>query len=992
MMRKLMESMVFMAVMGAAMFCPVVLRAQESDDNDPGDTEPGAAVPAQKLAIQLGAPFCDNAVLQREMKLPVWGWSKPGTKVTVQFSGQKKTATAGKNGKWMVELEPLKASFDPAEMIVTEEGGRTVTLRNILVGEVWMASGQSNMQLKVAGKSVDTIRLAKAFAAKVKDPVIREFEVTSVYAMLHPIEKATGSWKNGDYESYSAIAFAFAHRLYEELHVPVGILNCSFSQTSIQAWTPRQGFAAGDDDYTRAIHQLCLRTDPATPEFKEAWTAFYTSIEDQIAENEVRIKKGEKAKEISAPVPGNMKGNRDATWLFCGRLNPVIPYAIRGAIWNQGYANMNEGLVYYNNLHSLIRGWRTVWGRPDLPVYFHQFYCPGGNAQPGIGSTSEMRLGTWLARDIPNAGMASQIDVSGAIHYGNKTVPGQRLALQALKNQYGKKIVAEGPMYKSYEVKGNEVIVSFDGAEGGLVVADTAFNRNQKNEGATGFSDPKVIGNGDAQVKVFWLAGEDRVWHPATCRIDGEKVIVTSEAVKAPRGISYGSGGIGFQPCLYNKALLPMTPFIYYDQQLVTSKTWPGGRLQIAGEASDPNAVGNLYEYRKMPLLSAQFCDSAVFQADKPVTIWGSTRKFGEWQDSPEEGKCEVHFEFGDVKKTIPVTPEMDEWNVVLPPMKAGTTPYTLKVWFTKNGELVHQRVVTNIVFGDVWYVAAPASSDSTKKPKGAAVAVESSPSGQIVRMIDNQSKRGRSSSPSRYTISVSRSVDSKYAAAWKPATGLAGTIGNALAAKTKRPVGVIFMQAKGEGGKGAVDSTTLSQWIGPEFLKDAPSLMADYKTVGSQYPANPYYLDNARRYLSDWKAYWGQFIPQMIETKAVPDGQPWGKYPSPQPNVGDSKATQVYNIYVLPFAPAALSGVIFLTSDPMTSGGGAANFGPEMSVLANCFKAKFGGDDFPFIYTVPAKDKAPKLSRPDAIKGKTIPVEGGIEDVISAVLKETSK
>jgi hypothetical protein len=985
-----------LALAAAMMIAPLAVLAQEeAEAGAAGEAEAIAGVVQPKLAIELGAPFCDNAVLQREMEVPVWGWSKPGTKITVEFAGQKLEAEAGKDGKWMLRLKPLKASASPQEMVIRDSDGKTVVLKNILVGEVWMASGQSNMQLKVGGKGVDTIRLAAEFRKKVTEPVIREFEVTSVYAMLHPIERATGSWKNGEYDDYSAIAFAFAHRLYEELQVPIGILNCSFSQTAIQAWTPRCGFRDAKDEYTKAIHQKCLQTDPATTEHKDAWGNFYKSLEDQIAENEVRAKKGEKARAINAEVPGNMDGNRDANWLFCGRLNPVVPYAMRGAIWNQGYANINEGILYYNNLHSLIGGWRMVWGRPDLPVYFHQFYCPGQNDQPGIGSMSEMRLGAWLARDIPNAGMASQIDISGAIHYGNKTLPGRRLALHALKNQYGKEIVAEGPMYKSYEVKGDQVIVTFDHAEGGLVVADTEFNRNPKNEASTGLADPKIMESGADRVKLFWLAGEDRVWHPATVRIEGDQVVATSAGVKQPRGISYGSGGIGFQPCLYNKALLPMTPFIYYDKELVTSKTWPDGRLKIAGEPIDPRTVGKRQEYQKMPLVSVQFCDNAVLQADKPVTIWGSTRKYGEWQSKPEPGQCEVRFEFGDTKRTIPVTPEMEEWNVILPPAKAGPTPYTLKVGFTIDGELVHERVATNMVFGDVWYVAAPASAEDKSKKSSAEEAPAGNPSAPMVRMMENQSKRAGNSSPSRFSISVSRAPDSKYASYWKPASGLAASIGNSLAAKAGRPVGILFMQSRIEsGGKGkpSVDNATLSQWISPDFLKEAPSLMGAYKTVGSKYPDHPYYIENVRRYIGDWKSYWGQYIPEMIATRAVPDRAPWGWYPSPAPKTGDSMATQIYNIYVCPFSPAALRGVIFITSDGMTAGDGGANFGPEMSALANCLKMKFGGDDIPFIYTVPGRDKAPKLSKPEKIGGRSVGVEGGIAELIDAAVKEVSK
>jgi sialate O-acetylesterase len=933
---------------------------------------------AGDATIELGAPFSDNMVLQREIAVPVWGWSKPGTQISVEFAGQKKTATAGADDKWMIKLDPLKASFDPAEMVITESTGEKVVLRNILVGEVWMASGQSNMQWKV-GKS-KCAKLAQEFAAEIKGDVapIREFQVTSVTSQLHPIKKATGSWNDGNYADYSAIAFAFAHKLHKELNVPIGILNCSFSQTAIQAWVPREGFATAEDEYSKALHLQCLQTEPATPEHTEAWGAFYKSLEDQIAASETAIKNGEEAKEISARIPGNLKSNRDASWLFNGRMSPVVPFAIRGAIWNQGYANAGQGLPYYNNLHSLVRGWRIVWNKPELPVYFHQFYSAGmrnvGNEvnMPSISPTAEMRLGTWLARDIPHTGMASQIDVSGGIHYQAKAVPGQRLALHALKNQYGKNVVTDGPMFKSYTVDGEKVIIEFKHAEGGLVVAGTAYNAVERHEDSTGYADPKIIPNGDDQVKLFFLAGEDRVWHPASMKIEGDKVIVTSPGVKKPRGVSYATGEVGFQPNLYNKALLPMTPFIYFDGKMVTSKTWPDEKLKVAGETIDPATVGKIYEYRKMPLLSVQFRDNAVLQADKPVTIWGSTRNYGEWQPVPEQGDCKVHFEFGTIKKTIDVTPEMAEWKVTLPPMKAGPKPYTLKVKFTIDGEMVHERVATGIVFGDVWYVAAPPRKFDVPEIK---------PSGQIVRMIENQSLREGKDAPSRFSVCVSRTPrlldkngkwTNRFASYWKDASGLAAALGNRISAETGRPIGIIFMQTKTD--------VPIKNWIAPSFLKDAPSLTEDYKTVGSKYFDNPYYLANVRRYIAEWKQYWDGHIPAMMHTKAVPDGSSWGQYPSPKPQVGDSTATWTYNVYVHCFTPAALSGIVFLSSESMVADDQGANFGPEMSAQANSFKTRLAlwqdGEDIPFVYTVPSKTLARKITAPAKIKGKNTAIE----------------
>ena len=217
-------------------------------------------------ALELGAPFADHAVLQRELPLPIWGWSKPGTEVSVEFAGQKQSAKAAENGKWTLSLTPLAASAEPRDMTITEKGGDSRTLKDLLVGEVWMASGQSNMQWLASKCAVQN--LIDQLKAKGETPPIREFEITSVYAALHPIERATGAWKVNDYSNYSAIAFAFALKIHQETKVPIGILNCSFSQTSIESWVPREGFAAGTDDYTKSVYQKILETDPSTEEHK----------------------------------------------------------------------------------------------------------------------------------------------------------------------------------------------------------------------------------------------------------------------------------------------------------------------------------------------------------------------------------------------------------------------------------------------------------------------------------------------------------------------------------------------------------------------------------------------------------------------------------------------------------------------------------------------------------------------------------------------------
>jgi len=920
-----------------------------------------AADEKAKPAIELGAPFADNAILQRQMDVPVWGWSKPGTKITVEFASQKKTAKTAKDGKWMLKLDPLNASFDPQSMTITDNKGKKVVLDNILVGEVWMASGQSNMQWIVGKCDVGRVLLKqisdRVAAGKEKQPVIREAKVDHYCAAMHPIEHAEGAWSS-DTGKFSAISYAFAYKLFSELQVPIGILNCSFSQTSILAWTPREGFASGEDEYTKAIYKKVLTSDPTTKEHKAAWDKFYQDIEDAIKDN----------KEISTKRPGNLNDNRDATWLFNARLNPMIPYAIRGAIWNQGYASQGDGLYYYNNLHSMIRGWRQLWKRPNLPVYFHQFYSAGmkvgqENNSPSVVNTAEMRMGTVMARDIPNANMASQIDITGAIHYYNKTLPGYRLAYNALKNQYGKDIVTDGPMFKLYKVRGSKIVVQFNHADGGLVVGET--NTNSKNNLAI----PTIIENGDDKVKLFYIADKNRVWYPASMKIKGEKVVLSSPKVKFPSGVSYASAGVGNQPNLYNLALLPASPFIYFDHKMVTKETWPHDPMKIDGVVPDPSMGGKVYDYRKMPVLSAQFRDNAVLQADQPVTIWGSA--VHDW-GYEADGKAEIKFSFGDVKKTIPVVSGMRQWKVTLPPMKATTEPRTLKASFFIDGELIHERIAENVIFGDVFYVAAPSVNLSVKGGKT---------DGSVVRMMKR--KAGRSMHPvaSRYSVCVSTTPKNRFASIWADAAGLPGAIGNRIAAKTGRPVGIIFMQGfntvmdKGS-RKAQRVPLDLKHWISTDYLSQAPSLGEDYKQLASVKPGTDYYNANAKRYVNDWKKLWGEYIPEMMETKAVPDGVAWGSYPLLASSV-KTKAGQSYNVMTHAFGPGNYKGIIFLCSENMFEGSKAANYGSELSALANCWKDHFGGqNDTNFFYTIPSKTLSPKATAPKSIKGKSTAVE----------------
>ena len=911
-----------------------------------------SAAEKPKPAIELGAPFADNAILQRQMPVPVWGWSTPGAKVTVSFAGQTKTATAGPDGKWVLKLDPLKASATPREVV----------LKNILVGEVWASAGQSNMQWPVSKCAVGRVLirdvLARVKAGTEKMPVIREGKVTNVFSSLHPIEHAEAAWSDGsNFGDYSAISCAFAYELYKELEVPIGILNCAFSTTQIQGWTPRVGIAGGTDDYTKALHKKVLEGDYRTPENKAAWEQYYKDLREWAKANAERYKKGQPLARLPS-VPGNLRGNRDISWMFNGRMNPVIPYAVRGAIWNQGYANGNEGLVYYHNLHSMIRGWRKLWGKPELPVYFHQFYCPGAGRNDGLSlnSVAEMRLGTWLARDIPNANMASQIDISGAVHYFNKAVPGQRLARHALKNQYGKDIVADGPMFKRYKVEGAKLIVEFDHADGGLVVGETGTQASTRT--GSGLANPTVIPNGDDKVTLFYIADANRLWHRAKMKIDGEKVVLTAPGVTAPRGVAYGCNGVGWLPNLYNRAMLPMTPFIYYDQKLLTADTWPDNPIKVADVAVDP-----MVRKRRREILASQFRDDAVIQAGVPTPFWG-----------PAPAGSVVKLSFAGIEKTCKVAPEGRDWLITIPALPASAEPKTLKVTCELDGELYAVNEIKNIVIGDVWYVAVAGFDFS------APVETEQ----DSVRLFTPSAAKRGNPMPYRYKLEIPPKGTRHYAT-WRvgkdfarnpggPALGaFANVLGARIHAKTGKPVGLVVMNTRDPKGGPKIQ---IKSWIGHKWLKQAPSLVADYKALQTIYPDNPAYFANVEPLISDWKTFWKTVPQKVLAAKRFDEGQ--SSIAMPRLGRVTSQATQAYNMLITGFNPGNFKGIICLTPESFFAEDQGANFGSEFSVMANCWKESFAGVDPHFFYTIPSKSLAPKITRPTDIKGKSTAVEIG--------------
>jgi sialate O-acetylesterase len=366
--------------------------------------------------LKLPAMFTDGAVLQQGMPVPVWGWADPDAEVKVSFAGQAKAATADANGKWSVKLDTLKANKTGAELNVSA-GGESVSVKDVLVGEVWFCSGQSNMEMVVA----NSVQPGEVKPDKL--PMIRHIKVPHVRA-AEPAADFQGEWKvcnKQNVGAFTAVGFFFANQIQMKLDVPVGLIGCNWGGTRIEPWTPPAGFAK--------VEELDVKT------------------------------------------------LKDTSTMYNGMVAAVKPFAIRGALWYQGESNGSEGESYYHKMRALVAGWRATWNQGDFPFYFVQlanFQKPNPNPAGGDGYAKVRDAQLKAMQDIPNTGMACIIDIgeAGDIHPKNKFDVGNRLALWALAKDYGvKDLVYSGPIYKSMKVEGHQIQLSFDHVGGGLMAA-----------------------------------------------------------------------------------------------------------------------------------------------------------------------------------------------------------------------------------------------------------------------------------------------------------------------------------------------------------------------------------------------------------------------------------------------------------------------------------------------------------------------------------------
>ena len=427
--------------------------------------------------VKLPSVFGSNMVLQSDVPVPVWGWADPGEEVTVRFGSTKKTVKADDQGNWRVTLKKLKASRKRGKQMEIKGKNSSIVFQNILIGDVWVGSGQSNMEwpVRATRKGGEMIRSAKY-------PAIRLFLIPKVQKGA-PDKNVNASWQictPATVTNFSAVLYYFGLKLQTDLKIPMGLIASSWGGSRIEPWTVNAGSNAGGGMYN-------------------------------------------------------------------GMIAPIVPYAIKGAIWYQGESNVGNGLGYHDLKKNLVEGWRRVW-KQELPFYYVQI-APwsgyGGGQLPGLweGQTKSLT--------IPDTGMAvitDLVDNVGDIHPQMKLEVGRRLALWALARTYGKKkVVFSGPLYKSMEVEGKRIRLHF---------AHTA--------GKLGSRDGKAL-------REFQIAGIDGQFVAATAVIDKETVLVSAAGVPSPTQVRFGWHKLA-NPNLINKAMLPASPF--------QTNNWSGGTAE----------------------------------------------------------------------------------------------------------------------------------------------------------------------------------------------------------------------------------------------------------------------------------------------------------------------------------------------------------------------------------------------------------------------------
>lgn len=471
--------------------------------------------------------FSNNMVLQQGVKVPIWGKASEGEKITVSFAGQK-VSTIAKEGVWQVSLRPMKANSVPQKMLI--QGDNLVEINNVLVGEVWICSGQSNMEMALGGFWPLPITNAKEEIANANYPSIRQYFIRKGRASDTLVRDANSVWQVCDTstaKNFSAVGYFFAKDLYNHLQVPIGLLFTAWGGTPAERWTPRDVLAADTglkkivDAYYQAVKEYPL----ARAKYKEEEKAKLAQwVADTLAASQANKPIPKKPMPPANPLGG-------AGGLYNSMIHPLIPYAIKGVIWYQGEADRDKAEQYKRLFPIMINAWRTNFGQGQFPFLYVM-------VAPWVGMTPRIREAQlFTLSKVSNTAMVSTIDCGDSvyIHPPYKQPVGARLAIAARAIAYKEKIEYAGPMYNNYKIIGNSIEISYTHVGKGL-------------ESKSG----DLIG--------FTIAGEDKKFVKATAVIKGNKVNVSNPDIPKPLYVRFAWENFP-KINLYNKDGLPAVPF-----------------------------------------------------------------------------------------------------------------------------------------------------------------------------------------------------------------------------------------------------------------------------------------------------------------------------------------------------------------------------------------------------------------------------------------------
>ncbi|MES2694577.1 MAG: sialate O-acetylesterase [Verrucomicrobiota bacterium] len=494
--------------------------------------------------LKLPAVIGDHMVLQQKQSNPIWGWDEPGTRITVTFAGQKRTAVAGADGKWTVKLDPLPASAEARELQISGSSERKIA--DVLVGEVWVCAGQSNMAWSLNRTNTGDIE-----SAATNLPHLRLISVPAK-GTQELQNDFVGKWEAANptsVKTFSAVGFFFGRYLQQTLGVPVGLINNAWGGTSAEAWIRRESL-----DRNPRFKLLMEATAKREAEEKtEAGPARFAAAMAKWKEDSKKAKAEGKASP-STPLPW-LTGKIRPSNAFAGVLHPTLGYGIKGVIWYQGESNATRAHEYADLFPFLITEWRREWGQGDFPFYWAQLanFRPR-EAEPGDAEWAELREAQTKAQRLPNTGQAVIIDLGEGrdVHPRNKYDVASRLVRWTLVKDYGMKLPYRSPEYKALRIEGAKAVVTIDCFGSRLRAFDT--------EEPLGFT----------------VCGADKVWRWAKGRVvvGRNEVEVWSEQVPAPIAVRYAWAD---NPVcnLYSADGLPVTPFRTDDFKMVTEGRLP---------------------------------------------------------------------------------------------------------------------------------------------------------------------------------------------------------------------------------------------------------------------------------------------------------------------------------------------------------------------------------------------------------------------------------